>query len=107
MHAGTAHEASYTARHRHRRPRRPANASLRGLRERSGLVTVCLAIGLTALLLQLIRCPHPPAGATTLIVALGILRTTPQLRTMALAVVGVATVAAVVHLRTSTSATPA
>lgn len=68
------------------------------------LVAVCLAIGLTALLLQLIRCPHPPAGATTLIVALGILRTTPQLRTMALAVVGVAAVAAVVHLRTSTSA---
>jgi len=68
------------------------------------LVAVCLAIGLTALLLQLIRCPHPPAGATTLIVALGILRTTPELRTMALAVVGVAAVAAVVHLRTSTSA---
>jgi len=71
------------------------------------VVAVCLAIGLTALLLQLIRCPHPPAGATTLIVALGILRTTPQLRTMALAVVGVAAVAAVVHLRTSTSAAPA
>jgi len=27
------------------------------------LVAVRLAIGLTALLLQIIRCPHPPAGA--------------------------------------------
>ncbi len=28
-------------------------------------------VGLTALLLQLLRAPHPPAGATTLIVSLG------------------------------------
>ncbi len=68
-------------------------------------MAVCLAIGLTTLL-QIIRCPHPPAGAATLIVALGILRTTPQLQTMAPAIVGVAAVAALVHLRTSTSTAP-
>jgi CBS-domain-containing membrane protein len=62
------------------------------------VVAVCIAIGVTALVLQALSCPHPPAGATTLIVALGILRTTPQLRTMVLAVVLLSAVAVLVHL---------
>lgn len=53
----------------------------------SRVVAACLALGLTALVLQLARRPHPPAGATTLIVALGILRTTNQLAVMAMSVV--------------------
>lgn len=59
---------------------------------------VCLAVALTSLVLQLVRCPHPPAGATTLIVSLGVLRTTPQLRTMVLAVLLLTVVAVLVHL---------
>jgi hypothetical protein len=59
---------------------------------------VCLAIALTALVLQLLHRPHPPAGATTLIVALGILHTGTQLRTMLLAVAALTLVAAVVQL---------
>jgi CBS-domain-containing membrane protein len=49
------------------------------------VLACCLAVAVTALVLQLARLPHPPAGATTLIVALGVLRTGPQLRAMLLA----------------------
>ena len=45
-----------------------------------------LSLGATALTLRLLRSPHPPAGATTLIVSLGVLQTVTQLRTMILAV---------------------
>src|SRR5437588_11479968 len=38
-----------------------------------------LSLGLTAGLMVLLRAPHPPAGATTLIVSLGILRQPWQL----------------------------
>ncbi|MDD7833944.1 MULTISPECIES: HPP family protein [Paenarthrobacter] len=41
------------------------------------------SVGLTSLILALIKKPHPPAGATTLIVSLGILKTPAQLLTMA------------------------
>ena len=40
-------------------------------------------MALTTLLLTWLRKPHPPAGATTLIVSLGILTTPPQLLSMA------------------------
>ena len=66
----------------------------------SRVVAVCIAIGVTALVLQLVHCPHPPAGATTLIVSLGILRTNPQLRTMVLAVLALTAVALLVHVAT-------
>lgn len=59
----------------------------------SRVVAVCLALGLTALVLQVLRCPHPPAGATTLIVALGVLRTDAQLGTMLLVFLALAAVA--------------
>ena len=51
------------------------------------IVAACMALGLTALALQVVHAPHPPAGATTLIVALGVLHTGRQLLSMALAVV--------------------
>jgi CBS-domain-containing membrane protein len=57
------------------------------------VVAVCIAIGLTALLLQLLRAPHPPAGATTLIVSLGILHTGVQLWTMVLAILALSLLA--------------
>lgn len=46
-----------------------------------------LSVALTALVLRLLAAPHPPAGATTLIVSLGILTSASELLTMALAVV--------------------
>lgn len=58
------------------------------------VLAVCLAVALTALVLQLLRCAHPPAGATTMIVSLGILKTDAQLRTMVLGV-GLVTLVAV------------
>jgi len=46
-----------------------------------------LSLGLTAGLMVLLRAPHPPAGATTLIVSLGILRQPWQLFLLMVAVV--------------------
>jgi CBS-domain-containing membrane protein len=46
-----------------------------------------LSVALTALVLQAIGTPHPPAGATTLIVSLGILKTPASLRAMLLSVI--------------------
>lgn len=40
-------------------------------------------MALTTFLSTWIRRPHPPAGATTLIVSLGVLSTPPQLLSMA------------------------
>lgn len=45
-----------------------------------------LSLGLTSALMVLARAPHPPAGATTLIVALGILHTLVQLAVLMAAV---------------------
>ncbi len=46
-----------------------------------------LSLGLTSGLMVWLRVPHPPAGATTLIVSLGILRTIPQLSVLMVAVI--------------------
>jgi CBS-domain-containing membrane protein len=46
-----------------------------------------LSLGLTSGLMVWFRVPHPPAGATTLIVSLGILHTPGQLSVLMLAVV--------------------
>jgi CBS-domain-containing membrane protein len=46
-----------------------------------------VSVGVTALLLSLLRHPHPPAGASTLIVSLGILQTPRELAVMVGAVV--------------------
>ncbi len=45
-----------------------------------------VSLGLTSGLMVWLRVPHPPAGATTLIVSLGILRTPAQLAVLMLAV---------------------
>jgi CBS-domain-containing membrane protein len=41
-----------------------------------------VSVALTTLVLTLLKLPHPPAGASTLIVSLGILTTVPQLLSM-------------------------
>jgi CBS-domain-containing membrane protein len=46
-----------------------------------------LSVAITTLVLTLIDMPHPPAGATTLIVSLGILTQPPQLLAMVGAIV--------------------
>lgn len=46
-----------------------------------------LSLGLTSGLMVLLRAPHPPAGATTLIVSLGLLRSVEQLVVLMAAVV--------------------
>jgi CBS-domain-containing membrane protein len=51
------------------------------------VVSAVVALAVTVLVLQLLRMPHPPAGATTLIVALAILRTPGQLAVIVLSVV--------------------
>lgn len=52
----------------------------------SRVLAAAMSLGLTTLILSLLRSPHPPAGATTLIVSLGILTSAAQLGVMALAV---------------------
>lgn len=51
------------------------------------VAAAALSLGLTAGLMVLLRAPHPPAGATTLIVSLGILTSTKQLSILMVAVV--------------------
>ena len=46
-----------------------------------------LSLGLTAGLMVWLRVPHPPAGATTLIVSLGLITTIPELAVLMLGVV--------------------
>lgn len=56
------------------------------------VVAACLSLALTVLVLQLLRTPHPPAGATTLIVSLSILEKPSQLLVLVLSVVVVTAV---------------
>lgn len=51
------------------------------------VIAAALALGLTASLMVLLKSPHPPAGATTLIIALGILTKPWQLVLLMVAVV--------------------
>lgn len=44
-----------------------------------------LSVALTALVLHLMKLPHPPAGATTLIISLGVIATPPGILAMAAA----------------------
>ncbi|MBG6215236.1 MAG: HPP family protein [Cryobacterium sp.] len=48
----------------------------------SYVIAGALAVGITTAALSLLKLPHPPAGASTLIVALGILHTPAQLLSM-------------------------
>ena len=54
---------------------------------RTRRIRAALALGLTSGAMVLARVPHPPAGATTLIVSLGILREPEQLAVLMVAVV--------------------
>jgi CBS-domain-containing membrane protein len=54
------------------------------------LIAAALSVAITATVLRLIRCPHAPAGASTLIVSLGLLTTNKQLLMMAASVLLVA-----------------
>jgi CBS-domain-containing membrane protein len=51
------------------------------------VIAAALSLGLTAGIMVLLRAPHPPAGATTLIVSLGILHQPAQLVLLMVAVV--------------------
>ena len=51
------------------------------------LIAGVLSVGITTAVLTLVHLPHPPAGATTLIVSLGILQGAPALLSMAGAIV--------------------
>ena len=51
------------------------------------VAAAALSLGLTSGLMVWFKVPHPPAGATTLIVSLGILRTPTELAVLMLAVV--------------------
>lgn len=62
------------------------------------VAAAALSVGLTAAALRLVKSPHAPAGASTLIVSLGLLTSTMQLTMMALSVVLVALVGWAVNL---------
>jgi CBS-domain-containing membrane protein len=51
------------------------------------VIAAALSLGLTSGLMVLLKAPHPPAGATTLIISLGILTQPRQLVILLLAVV--------------------
>jgi CBS-domain-containing membrane protein len=51
------------------------------------VIAAALSLALTSGLMVLLRSPHPPAGATTLIISLGILHTPAQIAVLMLAVV--------------------
>ena len=57
----------------------------------SYVIAGAVAVGITTAVLSLLKLPHPPAGASTLIVALGILHTPVQLLSMVGAVVLITT----------------
>jgi hypothetical protein len=57
------------------------------------VASAVIALVVTVVVLQLLRTPHPPAGATTLIVGLGILKTPGDLVVIVLSVVLVTLVA--------------
>ena len=58
---------------------------------------VALSLAFTGLLLRLLRAAHPPAGATTVIVALGLLDTPEQMGILALGVLLVAIPAGMIN----------
>ena len=62
------------------------------------IVAACLSLALTAFVLQVLGTSHPPAGATTLIVSLGVLRTPSQLLAIVLSVLLVTVAASASNL---------
>ncbi|MFD5093515.1 HPP family protein [Amycolatopsis thailandensis] len=56
-----------------------------------------IALGLTCAAMAALDIPHPPAGATTLIIALGLLHTTPQIVAVLVGVVLIALLAVLIN----------
>ncbi|WP_019808872.1 HPP family protein [Saccharomonospora halophila] len=50
------------------------------------VLAAATAVGVTAFVLLAVRCPHPPAGATTLLIGLGLLTTGGELLTIGIGV---------------------
>jgi len=71
------------------------------------IVAAVLSVALTILVLLAVRAPHALAGATTLIVSLGVLRTGSQLLTIVLAVLLVLAVVWLLGLVARTRRPPA
>jgi hypothetical protein len=65
------------------------------------VISAVIALAVTVLVLQLLKMPHPPAGATTLIVALAILHTPGQLAVIVLSVVLVTLLASAANVLAS------
>lgn len=61
------------------------------------IVVAVLSLAVTALVLQALHVPHPPVGATTLIVGLGLLTTPGQLGAVVLSVLLVTALAVAVN----------
>jgi CBS-domain-containing membrane protein len=62
------------------------------------VVAACLSVAVTTLVLQALRSPHPPSGATTLIVSLGLFKTASSLGVLLLSVLVCTVVAVVLNL---------
>jgi CBS-domain-containing membrane protein len=71
---------------------------------RSGAVAT--ALGATSGLMVLLKTPHPPAGATTLLVALGVLKKPEDLGVVLLAVLALTVEALIVHRLLGLGGTP-
>ncbi|MFI5560037.1 HPP family protein [Amycolatopsis japonica] len=56
-----------------------------------------IALGLTCAAMAALEIPHPPAGATTLIIALGLLHTAPQIVAVLVGVALIALLAVVIN----------
>lgn len=61
------------------------------------VAAAALSLGVTAAVLRLVRCPHPPAGATTLIVSLGLMTSATQLAAIAVSVALLAVLCAAIN----------
>src|SRR3954447_7048510 len=71
-------------------------ATVEGLTGRR-VIAAALSVAGTALVLRLLHSPHPPAGATTLIISLGVIKTPTHMVTMAVAVVVITVFAVAVN----------
>jgi hypothetical protein len=61
------------------------------------IAAAATSVAVTAVVLRVLRSPHPPAGATTLIVSLGIIKTGTDLRVMMASVIVITALAVVLN----------
>ncbi|MBB5867992.1 CBS-domain-containing membrane protein [Allocatelliglobosispora scoriae] len=76
---------------------RDAPSALQGGVSATRIAAAAGSLAITAVALMLLRCPHPPAGATTLIVSLGLLHTPRHLLTLMASVVVVTSISWIVN----------